>query len=62
MSDSVKLLSDIHVIEAASVIMAPAAGTILADFGADVIKVESHVCLKVTRKSRKLPNSMRIIR
>jgi crotonobetainyl-CoA:carnitine CoA-transferase CaiB-like acyl-CoA transferase len=34
------LLSDIRVIEVASLIMAPTAATILADFGADVIKVE----------------------
>ena len=41
MSDPAHLLSDIRVIEVASVIMAPSAGAVLADFGADVIKVET---------------------
>ncbi len=41
MSEADLLLSGIRVIEVASVIMAPAAGTVLADFGADVIKVET---------------------
>jgi len=35
------LLSDIRVVEVASLIMAPSAATVLADFGADVIKVEA---------------------
>ena len=41
MSDDAGLFSDLRVVEVASMFMAPAAGTILADFGADVIKVES---------------------
>lgn len=41
MSNSTQLLSDIRVVEVASVIMAPSAATVLADFGADVIKVET---------------------
>lgn len=40
-NNATHLLSDIRVIEVASLIMAPSAAMILADFGADVIKVES---------------------
>ena len=40
MSDNAGLFSELRVVEVASMFMAPIAGTILADFGADVIKVE----------------------
>jgi formyl-CoA transferase len=41
MSDNEGLFSDLRVVEVATMFMAPVAGTILADFGAEVIKVES---------------------
>ena len=40
MSDNSGLFSELRVVEVASMFMAPAAGTVLADFGAEVIKVE----------------------
>jgi crotonobetainyl-CoA:carnitine CoA-transferase CaiB-like acyl-CoA transferase len=41
MSENAGLFSGIKVVEVASMFMAPTAATILADYGADVIKVES---------------------
>jgi crotonobetainyl-CoA:carnitine CoA-transferase CaiB-like acyl-CoA transferase len=41
MSENEGLFSDLRVVEVASMFMAPTAATILADFGAEVIKVES---------------------
>ena len=41
MSENEALFSNLRVIEVATMFMAPVAGTILADFGAEVIKVES---------------------
>ena len=41
MSDNEGLFSDLRVVEVASMFMAPIAGTIMADFGAEVIKVEA---------------------
>lgn len=41
MSDDEGLFSDLRVVEVATMFMAPAAGTVLADFGAEVIKVEA---------------------
>ena len=41
MSDDGGLFADLRVVEVASMFMAPTAATILADFGAEVIKVES---------------------
>lgn len=41
MSDNAGLFSDLRVVEVATMFMAPIAGTVLADFGAEVIKVES---------------------
>ncbi|MFP6584717.1 MAG: CoA transferase [Candidatus Hydrogenedentota bacterium] len=41
MSEKAGLFSELRVVEVASFFMAPSAGTILADFGAEVIKVES---------------------
>ncbi len=40
MEEGILPLAGLRVIDAASFIAAPAAATILADFGADVIKVE----------------------
>lgn len=41
MNDDVGLFADLRVVEVASMFMAPTAATILADFGAEVIKVEA---------------------
>lgn len=41
MNDDTGLFSELRVVEVASMFMAPSAAAILADFGADVIKVES---------------------
>ncbi len=54
-SDKKPLLHDIHVIEIASMVLAPSACVIMADFGAEVIKVEPPVTGDLNRNWHKIP-------
>ena len=49
------LLADLRVIELASMVFAPSAGVILADFGADVIKIEPPGTGDLNRNWHKIP-------
>lgn len=55
MSDNKHILDGIRVIEAASMVFVPSAATIMADFGAEVIKVESPPYGDIHRYGHQLP-------
>ncbi len=55
MSEVEPILKDIRVIEVATMVLVPSAGAVMADFGADVIKVESPGTGDISRLTHNLP-------